>query len=94
MTPADLLCQAAADGVDITLAPSGKRLRLLGDPEDVERWRAVIAPSYVAPLIAELNRTPAAIAKIGPLSCDLGAGRMLTPAGAEKRGSEARRASE
>lgn len=54
MTPRELIAAAARDGVDVVLAPSQCRLRLLGDPEAVERWRVAIAP-YVAPLVAELR---------------------------------------
>lgn len=56
MTADDMISQAAADGVHITLAPSGERLRLSGNPSAIDRWCAVLAPAhYQQSIIAAIS---------------------------------------
>ena len=54
MMPCDLLRQATADGLAITLTAAG-RLRLTGDPLAVNRWLPIIGHQYHAEVIAELS---------------------------------------
>lgn len=55
MTPAQLVALARADGVTLSLFPSG-RLRITGDTETVARWLAVIAPpAYRDAIVEELR---------------------------------------
>lgn len=55
MTPRELIRQAAADGVTLSLFPSG-RLRITGDTETVARWLAVIGPpAYRDAIVEELR---------------------------------------
>lgn len=55
MTAAELIRQAAADGVEMRLTAAG-RLRLVGDQIDVDRWLAVIAPpAYRDAIVAALR---------------------------------------
>ena len=77
MTPRDMIDQARAVGVTLSLFPSG-RLRITGDTETVARWLAVIAPpAYRDAIVEELR------AESGPPSHERhadAAGRVLAPA--------------
>ncbi|MFA7271035.1 MAG: hypothetical protein WC073_16995 [Sterolibacterium sp.] len=64
MTPAELIDQAKADGVTMTLTPSG-RLRLNGNQEAIWRWLGAIN-QYQGALIAVLSAGRIA----GPLAND------------------------
>lgn len=85
MTPRELIAAAAHDGVDITLAPSGKRLRLAGDPVGVDRWLAIVGVQYCNDIVAELS----ARAESGPLLHERPTGDMQTSPDADDRASEA-----
>lgn len=61
-TAGDLIRQAAADGVVLSLTPAG-RLRLTGDQTGVARWLAIVGRQYAADIISELS----AGAETGPL---------------------------
>lgn len=54
MTPAAILAEAAADGLTVTVSPSGG-LRVRGDPEAVERWQPALLGAK-AGLLALLMR--------------------------------------
>lgn len=85
MTPRELIAAAAHDGVDIMLAPSGKRLRLVGDPVGVDRWLAIVGVQYRNDIVAELS----ARAESGPLLHERPTGDMQTSPDADDRASEA-----
>lgn len=53
MTAAELIAQAAAAGVTISLTPAG-RLRMVGDDEAIDRYLPVVH-QYGAALAAELK---------------------------------------
>lgn len=86
MTPRELIAAAAHDGVDIMLAPSGKRLRLVGDPVGVDRWLAIVGVQYRNDIVAELS----ARAESGSLLHERPAADMCAPPSAESCSSEAR----
>ena len=67
-TAADLIDIACADGVIISLAKSGARLKLSGDPEAIDRWLVTIG-QYQEALIAELAQSTAD-GQIKPLAND------------------------
>lgn len=79
MTAAELVAQAAADGVQMLLTAGG-RLRLVGDQGAIDRWLGTVG-QYSSQIIAELS----AQAESGPMDGDhLPAAMSLSPDGSRR----------
>jgi hypothetical protein len=71
VTGAELIRQAAADGVVLSLTPAG-RLRLTGDQINVDRWIPIVG-QYGSQIVAALR------AESGPLPREQHAAGASTP---------------